>query len=270
MAARRVRSSPTQRRPCRRRWAERAFSSRRRIEYAANAAGALAFDDDLRSRIIAGQPAPAGRLGDDHIIRQLGVIVRGGIPDLAGPDSSPRSRGRPARPSSAGIRPRSPHEHPLIIQRYGTGSPSADRTPLPPDAERASRRCTKSTFSPPARDYVTWKNEYPERIRSDTRCHRAPLRERAHLRSRSRSIAHSEWISATPSPAPTRSGDGSNGGRGPGATVLRWSTTLRRRQQQLRRRGRSSSPTSHAPTVIASVPGGEPREGSVVVLDGPR
>ena len=52
------------------------------LEYAAELAGALAFDDDLRSRIIAGQRRRLADFGDDHLIRHLDSIVRGGIPDL--------------------------------------------------------------------------------------------------------------------------------------------------------------------------------------------
>ena len=74
------------------------------LEYAAELAGALAFDDDLRSRIIAGQRRRLADFGDDHIIRQLGVIVRGGIPD---PRKTglvpPKAEGGQRDPSSAGI-----------------------------------------------------------------------------------------------------------------------------------------------------------------------
>jgi glycosyltransferase involved in cell wall biosynthesis len=74
------------------------------LEYAAELAGALAFDDDLRSRIIAGQRRRLADFGDDHIIRQLGVIVRGGIPDprRTGP-VPPEAEGGQRDPSSAGI-----------------------------------------------------------------------------------------------------------------------------------------------------------------------
>jgi len=60
------------------------------LEYAAELAGALAFDDDLRSRIIAGQRRRLADFGDDHIVRQLGSILRGGIPDLRRNGSVPR------------------------------------------------------------------------------------------------------------------------------------------------------------------------------------
>ena len=74
------------------------------LEYAAELAGALAFDDDLRSRIIAGQRRRLADFGDDHIIRQLGVIVRGGIPD---PRKTglvpPKAEGGQRDPSGAGI-----------------------------------------------------------------------------------------------------------------------------------------------------------------------
>ena len=74
------------------------------LEYAAELAGALAFDDDLRSRIIAGQRRRLADFGDDHIVRQLGVIVRGGIPDPRGTGLvPPKAEGGQRDPSSAGI-----------------------------------------------------------------------------------------------------------------------------------------------------------------------
>jgi L-malate glycosyltransferase len=60
------------------------------LEYAAELAGALAFDDDLRSRIIAGQRRRLADFSDDHIVRQLGSILRGGIPNLRRNGSVPR------------------------------------------------------------------------------------------------------------------------------------------------------------------------------------
>ena len=79
------------------------------LEHAAELAGALAFDDDLRSRIIAGQRRRLADFGDDHIIRQLEAIVRGGIPDprqtglfppMAEGQRDPSSAGIPAPPES--------------------------------------------------------------------------------------------------------------------------------------------------------------------------
>jgi glycosyltransferase involved in cell wall biosynthesis len=65
------------------------------LEYAAELAGALAFDDDLRSQIIAGQRRRLADFGDDHIIRQLGSIVRGAVPD-------PRHTGLVSREAASG------------------------------------------------------------------------------------------------------------------------------------------------------------------------
>jgi glycosyltransferase involved in cell wall biosynthesis len=45
------------------------------LEYAAELAGALAFDDDLRARIIAGQYRRLGDFGDDRVIRKLEGLV---------------------------------------------------------------------------------------------------------------------------------------------------------------------------------------------------
>jgi glycosyltransferase involved in cell wall biosynthesis len=74
------------------------------LEYAAELAGALAFDDDLRARIIAGQRRRLCDFGDDHIVRQLGAIVRGGIPDSRQTGLvPPKAAGGQRDPSSAGI-----------------------------------------------------------------------------------------------------------------------------------------------------------------------
>jgi glycosyltransferase involved in cell wall biosynthesis len=67
------------------------------LEYAAELAGALAFDDDLRSRIIAGQRRRLADFGDDHVIRHLDSIVRGRIPDA-------RQTGFVPRPGDGGQR----------------------------------------------------------------------------------------------------------------------------------------------------------------------
>lgn len=67
------------------------------LEYAAELAGALAFDDDLRSQIIAGQRRRLADFGDDHIVRQLGSILRDGIPD-------PRRHGPVPRHAEGGQR----------------------------------------------------------------------------------------------------------------------------------------------------------------------
>jgi L-malate glycosyltransferase len=45
------------------------------LEYAAELLGALAFDDDLRGRVIAGQRRRLADFGDDRITRQLETII---------------------------------------------------------------------------------------------------------------------------------------------------------------------------------------------------
>ena len=47
------------------------------LEFAAELAGALAFDDGLRAKVIAGQRRRLADFGDDHVVRQLGAILRG-------------------------------------------------------------------------------------------------------------------------------------------------------------------------------------------------
>ena len=97
------------------------------LEYAAELAGALAFDDDLRSRIIAGQRRRLADFGDDHIVRQLGSILRDAIPGLRQNGSAPRhAEGGQRDTSSAGAAgPPESMKIALIVQRYGPKS-SAD------------------------------------------------------------------------------------------------------------------------------------------------
>jgi glycosyltransferase involved in cell wall biosynthesis len=45
------------------------------LEYAAELAGALAFDDDLRASIIAGQRQRLGDFGDDRVLRELSTAL---------------------------------------------------------------------------------------------------------------------------------------------------------------------------------------------------
>jgi glycosyltransferase involved in cell wall biosynthesis len=45
------------------------------LEYAAELAGALAFDDDLRARVIAGQRRRLADFGDDRICRELSAVL---------------------------------------------------------------------------------------------------------------------------------------------------------------------------------------------------
>jgi glycosyltransferase involved in cell wall biosynthesis len=50
------------------------------LEYAAELAGALAFDDDLRAQVIAGQRRRLADFGDDRLIGRLESILRGAPP----------------------------------------------------------------------------------------------------------------------------------------------------------------------------------------------
>jgi len=49
------------------------------------AAGSLAFDDNLRARVIAGQRERLADFGDDHVIHSLRTMLRSGA------EGSPRS-----------------------------------------------------------------------------------------------------------------------------------------------------------------------------------
>ena len=50
----------------------------------------------------------------------------------------------------------------FIVQRYGRDIPGGAETLARQIAERLSRRHQIDVLTTTARDYVTWKNEYPE------------------------------------------------------------------------------------------------------------
>ena len=121
------------------------------LEYAAELLGSLAFDDDLRAKVIAGQRRRLADFGEARIVRELERILAS--MKLA-----------------------------FIIQRYGTEVLWRSRTTCRLVAERLAAQHDVEVLMTCARDYVTWKNEYqegPDRVRGVTV---APLRERADTR----------------------------------------------------------------------------------------
>ena len=138
------------------------------LEFAAELLGELAFDDGLRG-VGHRRPAPApGRL---------------------------RRRARLARAHVD--HPSSLVKIAFIIQRYGAEVLGGSEQLCRLLAERLAAQHDVEVLTTCARDYVTWKNEYPEGVGSHPRRHGPALRQRAHARHR-RVQQLSEWIYNNP------------------------------------------------------------------------
>ena len=140
------------------------------LEYAAELLGALAFDDDLRAGVIAGQRRRLADFGDARITRELD---RRAAVDC--------------------------HENRLHHSALRHRSPRRIRAPLPAASPSGSpAQHDVDVLTTCARDYVTWKNEYPEgadRIRGVTVRRFANARDPRH---RARSTRYSDWIYNNP------------------------------------------------------------------------
>jgi glycosyltransferase involved in cell wall biosynthesis len=69
------------------------------LEYAAELLGALAFDDDLRNRVIAGQRRRLQDFGDDRIRMELQSLITT-LSTLSRDDGPPRAGARHEHPAS--------------------------------------------------------------------------------------------------------------------------------------------------------------------------
>ena len=116
----------------------------------------------------------------------------------------------------------------FVVQRYGAEILGGSEYHCRLIAERLAARHDVEVLTTCARDYITWKNEYPEGTDRISGVTRPALRQRAARATSRRSTSYSDWIFSEPAHARRRA----EVARDAGPVVLRRCSTICKRHHR--------------------------------------